>query len=798
MVFLFILLNSLSDSVRLGKQEEQVVKATLREFDKAPRNGRFSRLFELPHEDAKLVPKIFIWCPMRHYGLTIPCPVHNQPLRIGHWTDLLDGSRADPRNPRLIYDLNGNLILVQAFYQCSHQFPGYQKAGHHYLSASNEILQLLPPDISRKFPIIMQQRCGFTQRLYDFVISGIYQGQNFMELSEAIASMNFREFMRNNLDLSRESIKEKFDSNVFCLYPGNDKLIDLFLQTFEENKELYETTLCEHTGTVMSCYHTFRTSKYIGITREDGKFTRQFENVFLAINEYGEVMAWRVTKTTATSEIEDMLEGLKERLDRSDVSLKMIIVDDCCHVANFYGRIFPGVKVKLDLFHACMRIVQSIPKTKLYSKKFAAEFSLIFRRNGDLGKERKRSTPCSEEIEANLGRLLFAWNEKLSTETLHQIDNLRKHIGKGCLSDIPPGCGTEMNERLHRHLNRSLLCGVSKIGPELAIAVMTCALYAWNCKRKDKSSQKKRTTPVTPVETVNARNEKPRKDIHMKGTTERRTAYLSSSSNAQKQTLVASVEKITTETTFNYIIQRILHLQDFYTSLTEKCQIKTLDVIALLWSTNTTMNDLIENESILNDIGLDLTDQRNDNLERNLSGFNLVLDKCARDGNCFFTAVSRQLRKHLNFFRDQLEDHCTLLGIGAESEEEDSRILRKLFVKEVLENIDDYKNWMTSSNYLEEVKKFYQDDYFASEVGDLCARAIVRILRIPIVIVTALPTQPTVPFLPHDFITTEPIYIAYDHSGPGHYDATTGMYIFITIISPLYENEERRTQGKTN
>ena len=41
---------------------------------------------------------------------------------------------------------------------------------------------------------------------------------------------------------------------------------------------------------------------------------------------------------------------------------------------------------------------------------------------------------------------------------------------------MPPGCGTERNERLHSHINRSLLCGVSKIGPELALAVMSCAL----------------------------------------------------------------------------------------------------------------------------------------------------------------------------------------------------------------------------------------------------------------------------------------------------------------------------------
>ena len=153
-------------------------------------------------------------------------------------------------------------------------------------------------------------------------------------------------------------------------------------------------------------------------------------------------------------------------------------------MVHLYDRCFPGVKVKLDLFHACMSVVQTISKSESHSKKFARELCMIFRQNGDLGDERTMSTPCPDEIEANLERLLFVWGGKLSKETLHQIENLRKHIQKGCLSDIPVGCGTETNERLHRHLNRSLLCGVSKIGPELAVAVMTCALYAWNCKRK--------------------------------------------------------------------------------------------------------------------------------------------------------------------------------------------------------------------------------------------------------------------------------------------------------------------------
>ena len=112
------------------------------------------------------------------------------------------------------------------------------------------------------------------------------------------------------------------------------------------------------------------------------------------------------------------------------------------------------------------------------------------------------ATASPEDIEANLERLLFVWKKNLNKDTLHQTELLCKHKRNGCLSNIPVGCGTEKNERLHRHLNRSLLCGVSKIGPELAIAVMTCVLYAWNCKRKGSHLQSKKIIPVVPIESV--------------------------------------------------------------------------------------------------------------------------------------------------------------------------------------------------------------------------------------------------------------------------------------------------------
>ena len=119
-------------------------------------------------------------------------------------------------------------------------------------------------------------------------------------------------------------------------------------------------TTCVNTLEKFSFDCTFKISKHVGVTRkDDGKFIRQFENVFLALNENGEVMTWAFTKSTSFSEI---LKDLKCRLDEAGITLEVILVDDCCHVRQFYEQIFPGVKVRLHLFHACLRMVQTIPK----------------------------------------------------------------------------------------------------------------------------------------------------------------------------------------------------------------------------------------------------------------------------------------------------------------------------------------------------------------------------------------------------------------------------------------------------
>ena len=148
---------------------------------------------------------------------------------------------------------------------------------------------------------------------------------------------------------------------------------------------------------------------------------------------------------------------------------------------------FLGVEVKLDLFHAVQRITKTLQKADPLANAFMQEFSQIFRQDDAQGSTRLKNTPDKEQLEKNLNSLIERWvnvpNNPLGhLQTAKEIENLRLHIQKGCLSDLPPGCGTEKNEQLHRLLNRSLITGATTISIELAIALLTMLFYYHSSK----------------------------------------------------------------------------------------------------------------------------------------------------------------------------------------------------------------------------------------------------------------------------------------------------------------------------
>ena len=144
---------------------------------------------------------------------------------------------------------------------------------------------------------------------------------------------------------------------------------------------------------------------------------------------------------------------------------------------------------------------------------------------------------------------------------------------------------------------------------------MSCVSFAWNCKRQI-NRLTSRAKPIMPVEIIREGNlSSPQQ--HMKQLEiSHAEDFMSTRSNVNFSRLV---ERLETRSIVDYIIQRVLHLQDF----TERCKNKVVDILAFLWSTSLKTEKFIEVEKKMNSLELDLTAQYMDNLIRNLSGFNL-------------------------------------------------------------------------------------------------------------------------------------------------------------------------------
>ena len=134
---------------------------------------------------------------------------------------------------------------------------------------------------------------------------------------------------------------------------------------------------------------------------------------------------------------------------------KRIYTDTCCKWTSKLSEIFPGVPIKLDLFHAVQRFTSSIPKRKQYHAEISRDYSLVFRSSTDLGVARLANTPESSVLLENMDKFEKKWKEVkystgeavLNTNAMKEIENIKVHIRKGCLSGIPLDVGqTEMND----------------------------------------------------------------------------------------------------------------------------------------------------------------------------------------------------------------------------------------------------------------------------------------------------------------------------------------------------------------
>ena len=195
-------------------------------------------------------------------------------------------------------------------------------------STSFDVHNCLPRTIQLFFSIQVFQRSACSKHLLQYIKTQILQGVKFfIKISEGLAALNFQEFCRQrriyltaateNNELVESSSSSEFYSNVLFSFPSNDQIMNLFLIGFKMESHLYNNEMNSLSATVISCDHTFKISRNVGLVRGDNKFVTQYNQLFIALNERGEVLCWKMTTSTSFTQIEDLLTDLKGRLDRA-------------------------------------------------------------------------------------------------------------------------------------------------------------------------------------------------------------------------------------------------------------------------------------------------------------------------------------------------------------------------------------------------------------------------------------------------------------------------------------------------
>ena len=233
---------SIGRGVWFSAEVQKLLDEILEEYSTCADHYRYDSVINAGLENSRRLPKIFIWCPLQHNRVRIQCPVHHCQLTFHRWTSHVVGDNSC--NPRLVYDLDGNIVLVQAFYVCPR--------GDRFLSASKEILNVLPSPIKDSFPFRMSHRSACSNRLLDYLITSLTMGHSFLDITESILDINYRAFYRIHGTDSTASFHE---SSLYSS-PSNDKLMQIFLSYYEQIKVSLDNFFLATRCHILSCDHT--------------------------------------------------------------------------------------------------------------------------------------------------------------------------------------------------------------------------------------------------------------------------------------------------------------------------------------------------------------------------------------------------------------------------------------------------------------------------------------------------------------------------------------------------------------
>lgn len=402
------------------------------------------------------------------------------------------------------------------------------------------------------------------------------------------------------------------------------------------------------------------------------------------------------------------------------------------------------------------------------------------------------------------------------------------HVRKGCLSGIAPSGGTSRNEGIHRVFNKTLK--KSRIGVQFAIALLGMFFYMWNEKRisadtNDKQSKVRiippiesyfdkleNTTEIT-VESFGIQGHSVSSETDMDEDDENTSCLKERSVDSSVANIVTKVNSFLREDMptsssdedeycHSASVNSTLPLSDEFKrqvlnnskSMEEfSKQIKSISKFEKFKP-----HMVMFGESSLKLLNSDMSKNKETSvIDGILANYNMSRLNTPRNGNCFFQSVAHALSKyiipHKSVSSDMLS-HLQKLGLINQPDiDEVCAKLRTLIVEEEwMRYPDAYTPFITGTGrkFEIEAKLFLNDGHFASELGKSMPLAIANLLKLPLVLITQMENFPVLPITPRESLQCLPIFVAYDQSGPGHYDAV----VQIENMQPTEESLEASTK----
>lgn len=725
--------------------------------------------------DALFLPEVIVWDPVLQFPKIFD--EHNlqsvmlcnndkcgKPIKFVTWQD---GS-TERYYPRCIYGMHGVVLLVCKIYRCPN--------GHMITSCDPHFLDYFPE--RNIIPFFLLHKSGVTRELQSFVFHLSSLGKSFADIQNIIL-WTIQTYHAQRITICNHKLS--VDSDIFPsfsnTYISKDFIINTFLITYNELKDYFFSEMYKLKAEYLSCDHTFRLASHIGVYR-NGKWVPQYDSLFIMQNEIGQILFWQLTMGTAYASVHDGIEILKQR--HIDKEIKMIMVDNCCMWrAKLQSSFGDQVKVKLDVFHAVKRITTTLSKKHPYFYSALQDFRLVFRMAGDSAIQRTKCTPDANALLNNINAFLAKWinitdsngNLLITSTVLKEIEHLKVHINRGCLSDIPPHFGTSKNENLHKSLNARF--SGNRLGVEVAVALLATFFHLWNSKHNDNIN----LSCIAQYLDYKCKTGKE----NLQHAIDHSTKFgigISSGRSFVLDNIVASgkndankawdvLKEICVTQKVNETVYHILH--------NALCLLHSEEILNRISHTHAKISRILPtklagHEQVHEQVQLhsDINDSRLDNV---LLSFGLQKSEVPSDGDCLFTSVVLYLEQVFSH-NNESDLIFYLHSIGITSENCDVLLLRALLVDEWLLNQQDYQSFFAdaSLDFETEAEQYRSNGVFASYLGDAMLLGLCNVLRLQIIVFTSIPSWPHFTIYPRCHPASQnPLYLAYLHGGSGHY-----------------------------